>query len=118
VAAINDINSPDGPLNRAEAGRASEAVIEEARQNQAAIIDRLERLAAVIPKRAAVSEDELAAKVRALDALTSVASWDRESLRALRVSIGRDSREITRHYKELSSPRPHRPSWGTRRYGS
>lgn len=118
VAAITNINSPDGPLNRAEAGRVSEAAIEEARQQQAGIIDRLECLAAVIPERVAISEDEVAAKVRALDALTSVASWDRESLRVLRVSIGRDCGEMAMASKEVSPPRPHRPSWGTRRYGS
>jgi len=118
VAAITNINSPDGPVNRAEAVCESDAAIEEARQHQAGIIDRLECLAAVIPDRVAVSEDELAAKVRALDALTSVASWDRESLRTLRVSIGRDCERMTKHFKEVSSPRPHRSSWGTRRYGS
>jgi hypothetical protein len=94
----------------------SEAAIEEAHQQQAGIIDRLECLAAVIPERVATSEDELAAKVRALDALTSVASWDRESLRVLRVSIGRDCGAMAS--KEVSPPRAHRPSWWTRRYGS
>jgi len=117
VSTITNINSPDGPLNQAESRRESEETIEAAGQRQGEIIDRLEWLATEIAERIAVSEDDLDAKTRALDALTSVSSWDRESLRLIHISIGRDRGRLIREPKDWSIARSLRRGWLSLRFG-
>lgn len=94
VGLMAESNSPEGPYNSVEARHGSEDDFAVAQLQQAAIIVRLEYLAVQITDRAATSDAEIEGKIRALDALTAVASWERDSLRALRVSIERDRVEV------------------------
>jgi hypothetical protein len=116
VGLIAKSNSPDGPYNSVEARNGSEADFAVARRQQAAIINRVEYLAVQITDRAATSDDEIEGKIHALDALTSVASWERDSLWTLRVSIDRDRAEVT---KALHLPLVARaqPGWLSRCFG-
>ncbi len=106
VGLLERINSTDGPYNRAEARQMADEDLQAAYRRQVEMIDRLECLSRQISTRVGASEAEVRAKVRALDALTSVASWDRESLRVLRVSIERDREHLKQGSHEVSSPRP------------
>ncbi len=116
VGLIAKSNSPDGPYNSVEARNGSEADFAVARRQQAAIINRVEYLAGQIADRAATSDGEIEGKIHALDALTAVASWERDSLWTLRVSIDRDRAEVT---KALHLPLVARaqPGWLSRCFG-
>jgi hypothetical protein len=113
VGLIAKSNSPDGPYNSVEARNGSEADFALAHREQAAMINRVEYLAAQITDRAATSDDEIEAKVHALDALAAVASWERDSLRTLRVSIDRDRAEVKKALHPHLVARS-RPGWLSR----
>lgn len=116
VGLLERINSADGPYNRAEAGQLPEEDLQAAYRRQVEMIDRLECLSRQISSRVGASEAEVDAKVRALDALTSVASWDRESLRVLRVSIERDREHLKQGSHEVSPPPPPQKGWLLQRF--
>ena len=96
VGLIAKSNSPEGPYNSVEVRAGSEADFADAYLQQTELINRLECLAEQITGRAAATEVELEAKIRALDELAGVASWERDSLRALRRSVDRDRAEVTK----------------------
>ena len=118
VALIARSDSPEGPYNQAEALPMSEVEIQAAYERQGGIICRLERLSTTLPNRVAASKAERAAKCRALDAYTSLVSWDRELLRVLRVSIDRDLEYLTPASSELLPPLSPRQNWLVRRLGT
>ena len=118
VALIARSDSPEGPYNQAEALPLSEVEIQLAYERQDGIICRLEHLSRILPSRTAASEAERAAKCRALDAFTSLVSWDWELLRVLRVSIDRDLEYLTQAPHELSLPHSPRQNWLARRLGN
>jgi hypothetical protein len=111
---IATINSADGPYNIAEARQMSEEETEAARRHQCKIIRRIKDLSLHVTEKAALTNVEIDAKVRVLDALTSIASWERESLRALRVSIDRDQEVIKRGLAGLPPLRAPRQTWLSR----
>jgi hypothetical protein len=111
VRLIATMNSADGPYNIAEARQMSEEEMEGARRHQCKIIDHIIDLSVQVTNTAATTGAEIDAKIRVLDALTSIASWERESLRALRVSIDRDQEVIKRGLAGLSPPRAPRQTW-------
>ena len=115
VDTITMANSPDRAFSQAEAGEASEGDIHAACPREDSIIDRLERLARVIPQRSAASDFELAAKNRALDAFASVAAWDSGSLHVLRLSIERDRDQLGRTSRNLALPSSSQRNWLARR---
>ncbi len=116
VRVISAVNAGDGPYNRAEAQGLPEAEQEVALREQRAIIRRIECLCRHITDEAVTDEStekamrECNAKVCVLDALSSVASWDREALVALRVSISRDQAAIQQRLA-VTAHRTSRPSW-------
>ncbi len=115
VQLINRTNSADGPYNSAETAQASEAQILAAYQNQARIIDRLERLAEVVTDRSATSSGEVAAKVCAFNALTSLVSWDPQDLHSFYASINCDRKQLDSVSYTLSAPWP---GWLLRKFSS
>lgn len=116
VGLIANSNSPEGPYNSVEARLGSEADYAVAHLQQIAIINRLEYLAVQITDRPAISDVEIEGKIHALDALSGVAAWERDSLRALRVSIDRDRLEVTKALHLLLVTRA-RPGWLSRAFG-
>ncbi len=117
VQLINRTNSSDSPYNQAEIAQASETQILAAYQNQVEIIDRLERLAEVVTDRSATSLGEVAAKVRAFNALTSLVSWDPHDLRSLYASMDRDRKQLNSASYSFPPPRPAWPGWLLRKFG-
>jgi hypothetical protein len=88
--------------------------MEGARRHQCKIIDHIIDLSVQVTNTAATTGAEIDAKIRVLDALTSIASWERESLRALRVSIDRDQEVIKRGLAGLSPLPAPRQTWMSR----
>lgn len=116
VGLIAECNSVDGPYNRVEASIASQTDYDLANLQQIAIVDRVECLALQITDRAATNDAEIEGKVRALDALTEIEAWERNSLRALRVSIDRNRADVTKT-RNLALPMVAQPSWLSRCFG-
>lgn len=117
VQLINRSNSSDGPYNQAEVAQASEAQILAAYQNQVEIIDRLERLTEIVTDRSATSLGEVAAKIRAFNALTSLVSWDPDDLRSLYASINQDREQLNSAFYSFPPPHPAWPGWLLRKFG-
>jgi hypothetical protein len=114
VRLIATINSANGPYNIAEARQMSEEETEAARRHQCQIIRRIIDLSLQVTKTAATTGVEIDAKIRAIDALTSMASWERDSLYALRISIDRDQEVFKRNLAGLPPLRAPRQTWLSR----
>lgn len=116
VGLIAECNSVDSPYNEVEASLASQTDCDLARVQQVEIVDRAECLASQIIDRAATNDAEIEGKIHALDALASIEAWERNSLRALRMSIDRDRAEVTKARNSALLTRA-QPSWLSRCFG-
>ncbi len=93
-------------VNNAEASRMSEGDIAAANAEEVEALLEIEGLADMITEMHAVNQAEVEAKKRALDALTSIAAWERDSLFALHRSIERDQLEVNALLFAVSPPAP------------
>jgi hypothetical protein len=71
-------------------------------------------LAAIVSDMHAATQNEVEAKKRALDALTSIPAWERDSLYELRHSIERDQLEVNARLYAASLESPQRVGWLSR----
>jgi hypothetical protein len=102
-------------VNKAEASDLPEGDVAAVEAEELEAMLEIEELACVITEMHAVDQAEVDAKKRALDALTSVLSWERESLAALRRSIERDQVEVNARLFGAPPPAPvQRLSWLSR----
>lgn len=94
---VNWVTSFDSTLNRvnyAEAHRMSEGDVAAANEEEVEALLEIMELAAIVSDMHAATQNEVEAKKRALDALTSIPAWERDSLYELRHSIERDQLEV------------------------
>jgi hypothetical protein len=112
VAGIACNNSVDSPFHRAEADHKSEAETAAAWEEQLAVFCHIERTVGEIIGRRAVTDEEVQGKILVLDTLTSILSWERDSLRDLRISIEQDQLDINRRLSEAKPDQ--RPGWFNR----
>lgn len=116
VGLIAECNSADGPYNRVEANEVILALKTDPNlpnSQQVAIVDLVERLALQITSRAAINDAEIEGKIHALDALADIEAWERNSLRALRMSIDRDRTDIIKA-RNPALPGHEQPGWLSR----
>jgi hypothetical protein len=109
VAWIARNNSVDNPFHRAEADHKSEAETAAAWEEQLAVFCHIQRMVGEIIGRRAVTGEGVQGKIRVLDTLTTILSWERDSLRDLRVSIEQDQLDINRRLSEAKPDQ--RPGW-------
>ena len=102
-------------VNKAEASDLPECDVAAVEAEELGAMFEIEELAQVITDMHAGNQAEVEAKTRALDALTSVPTWERESLAALRRSIERDQVEVNARLVGAPPPAPvQRFSWLSR----
>jgi hypothetical protein len=86
---------PGNPLNHAEVHGTSEDEIAAANAHAVEVLLQMMDLAEIVAKSPAVTQSEIKGKQKALDALTNIPTWERDSLFALRRSIERDQIKFT-----------------------
>jgi hypothetical protein len=111
---VNWVTSFDSTLNRvnyAEAHRMSEGDVATANEEEVEALLEIMELAAIVSDMHAAIQNEVEAKKRALDALTSIPAWERDSLYELRRSIERDQLEVNARLHAASLEPPQRVAW-------
>lgn len=103
-----DFNTMVNRINRAEANGVAGAEFEAIEAQEVQVLLEIGDVAATITDMHASNPVEVEAKQRALNALTGVGSWERDSLYALRCSIERDLVEV---YASSAPPTAQNAGW-------
>ena len=109
-----DFDTMVNRINRAEANGIAGAEFDAIEAQEVQVLLEIDDLAVTITEMHAANPVEIEGKQRALNALTGVGSWERDSLYALRCSIERDLVEVYIAPSASPPPQAERAGWLSR----
>jgi hypothetical protein len=101
-------------IHLVEANGGSEAEVDAAMEQEVKVLLEIDDFAATLADMHAANQLEIEGKQLALNALTSLPTWERDSLFDLRCSIERDQLEVNAALVAASQPPSQRASWLSR----
>lgn len=114
VTWVDNFDMMTNRIHWVEANGGSEAEVDAAMEQEVKVLLEMDDLAATLAVVHAVNQIEIEGKQRALNALTGLPTWERDSLFDLRCSIERDQLEVNAVLVASSQPPAQRKDWLSR----